>query len=132
MSRDDIYAKVCGTPAEVLGVVEDETTLEANLITDLGADTIGLLDISLRFENAFGILIPPSELFLENRADFESSHVERGFVTEARIEVLREQRPHANVDEFAEDPGVEHIQNLFAVEMVVSYLEVQTDQVASP
>ena len=125
MSRDDIYAKVCGTPAEVLGVVEDETTLEANLITDLGADTIGLLDISLRFENAFGILIPPSELFLENRADFESSHVERGFVTEDGIEVLREQLPHANVDEFAEDPRVEYIQDLFTVEMIVNYLDAE-------
>jgi acyl carrier protein len=132
LSRDDIYAKVCETLAEVLGVVEDDTTLEANLITDLGADTVGLLDISLRLENAFSILIPPSELFLENMADFESSHVERGFVAEDGIEVLREQLPHANVDEFAEDPRVEHIRNLFTVEMVVSYLEAQTDQVGSP
>ena len=132
LSRDDIYAKVCETLAEVLGVVEDDTTLEANLVTDLGADTVGLLDISLRLENAFGILIPPSELFLENMADFESSHVERGFVAEDGIEVLREQLPHANVDEFAEDPRVEHIQNLFTVEMVVSSLEAQTDQVGSP
>ena len=132
LSRDDIYAKVCETLAEVLGVVEDDTTLEANLITDLGADTVGLLDISLRLENAFSILIPPRELFLENMADFESPHVERGFVTEDGIEVLREQLPHANADEFAEDPRVEHIQNLFTVEMVVSSLEAQTDQVGSP
>ena len=132
LSRDDIYAKVCETLAEVLGVVEDDTTLEANLITDLGADTVGLLDISLRLENAFGILIPPSELFLENMADFESSHVERGFVAEDGIEVLREQLPHANVDEFAEDPRVEHIQNLFTVEMVGGRLEAQTDQEGSP
>lgn len=132
MSRDDIYAKDCETLAEVLGVVEDDTTLEAHLITDLGADRVGLLDISLRLENAFDILIPPSELFLENMADFESSHVERGFVAEDGIEVLREQLPHANVDKFAEDPRVEHIQNLFTVEMVVSYLEAQTDQESSP
>ena len=117
LSRDDIYAKVCETLAEVLGVVEDDTTLEANLITDLGADTVGLLDISLR---------------LENMADFESSHVERGFVTEDGIEVLRERLPHANVDEFAEDPRIEQIQNLFTVEMVVSSLEGQTDQEGSP
>ena len=131
-SRDDIYAKVCETLVDVLGVVEDDTTLEANRITDLGADTVGVLDISLRFENAFGFLIPRSELFLENMADFESSHVERGFVTEARIEVLREQLPHANVDEFADDPRVGHIQNLFTVEMVAGYLEAQTDQEGSP
>ena len=117
LSRDDIYAKVCETLAEVLGVIEDDTTLEANLVTDLGADTVGLLDISLR---------------LENMADFESSHVECGFVTEDGIEVLREQLPHANVDEFAEDPRIEHIQNLFTVEMVVSSLEGQTDQEGSP
>ncbi|MFP6618426.1 MAG: acyl carrier protein, partial [Pirellulaceae bacterium] len=118
MSRDDIYAKVCETLAEVLGVVEDDTTLEAHLITDLGADRVGLLDISLRLENALDILIPPSESFLENMADFESSHIERGFVAEDGIEVLRKQLPHANVDKFAEDPRVEHIQNLFTVEMV--------------
>ena len=132
LSRDDIYAKVFETLADVPRVVEDDTTLVANLVTDLGADTVGLLDISLRLENAFGILIPPSELFLENMADFESSHVERGFVAEDGIEVLREQLPHANVDEFAEDPRVVHIQNLFTVEMVVSSLEGQTDQEGSP
>jgi len=117
LSRDDIYAKVFETLAEVPGVVEDDTTLEANLVTDLGADTVGLLDISLR---------------LENMADFESSHVERGFVTEDGIEVLRERLPHANVDEFAEDPRIEQIQYLFTVEMVVSSLEGQTDQEGSP
>ena len=66
------------------------------------------------------------------RPEFESSHVERGFVTENGIEVLREQLPHANVDEFAEDPRVEHIQNLFTVEMVGGRLEAQTDQEGSP
>jgi hypothetical protein len=53
-------------------------------------------------------------------------------VTEDGIEVLRKQLPHANADEFAEDPRVEHIQNLFTVEMVGGRLEAQTDQEGSP
>ena len=53
------------------GVVEDDITLEANLNTDLGADTVGLPDIALRLENAFGILIPSGELALDDMAEFD-------------------------------------------------------------
>jgi len=127
-ARDEIFEKVRETQAEALGVDQEDVIPEAVLIADLGADPAGLLDVALRLENAFGILIPPGELFLEDMAEFESSYVERGFVTEDGIEALRLQLPHADVDEFAEAPRVEHIQNLFTVEMIVRYLaEAQTE-----
>ena len=78
--------------------MNEELIPEAVLITDLGADPVGLLDIALRLENAFGILIPPGELFFENMAESESSSGERGFVTEDGIEGLREQLPRTDVD----------------------------------
>lgn len=130
--RDEIFGKVRETLAEALGVDQEEVIPKAVLIADLGADPAGLLEIELLLENAFGILIPLGELFLEDMAEFESSYVERGFVTEHGIEALREQLPHADVDEFAEDPRVEHIQNLFTVEMIVRYLEAQIDQERNP
>ena len=123
--RDAIYDKVRVILAEALNVDEEEVTLKATLIADLGAEPVALLDIVLTLEKAFGIPIPPAELFLDSLAEFESSHVERGYVTEDGIEALREQLPHANVEDFAEDPRVERLQDLFTVERIVNYLDAE-------
>ena len=124
---EEIFGKVRETLAEALVVGQKEVIPEAFLIAEFGADPVGLLDVEFRIESAFGILIPPGDLFLEDIAEFESSYVKRGYVTDHAIEVLPEQLPPADVDEFAEDASIEHIQNRFAVEMIVSYLEAQID-----
>lgn len=46
---------------EQLGVDEDQVTLEANFIEDLGADSLDTVELIMAFEEEFDIEIPDTE-----------------------------------------------------------------------
>ena len=122
MSNDEIYSKVQEVLIDALGVDDDEITAEATLVGDLGAESIDFLDIVFRLEKEFDIKIPKGELFPESLTADNPEFVDSGTVTEAGLEMLRERMPHADVDTFAENPKVAHIQDMFTVQMLVNYL----------
>ena len=124
-TNDEIFDKVRETLIDALGVDDDEVTPEATLVGDLGAESIDFLDIVFRLEKNFNVKIPRGELFPENLASADSSFVEDGIVTESGIAEMRIRMPHANVDQFADDPKVENIQELFTVQMMVKFLEAK-------
>ena len=62
-TQDEIFDKVRNTLVDALGVDEDDVTRTATLRSDLGAESIDLLDIVFRLERNFGIKIPRGELF---------------------------------------------------------------------
>ena len=121
-SRDEILETVTETLVDALGVDDDEVTLEATLVDDLGAESIDFLDIVFRLEKNFNIKIPRGELFPEGLTS-DSSLVADGKVTDEGIATLREKMPHADIDSFAGDPQVENIQSLFTVNMIVNFIE---------
>ena len=124
-TNDEIFDKVRETLIDALGVDDDEVTPEATLVGDLGAESIDFLDIVFRLEKNFNVKIPRGELFPENLASADSSFVEDGIVTESGIAEMRKRMPHADVDQFADDPKVENIQELFTVKMMVKFLEAK-------
>jgi acyl carrier protein len=46
---------------EQLGVAEEEVVPEASFIDDLGADSLDLVELTMAFEEEFGIEIPDEE-----------------------------------------------------------------------
>jgi acyl carrier protein len=46
---------------EQLGVEEDEVTLEANFVEDLGADSLDTVELVMALEEEFGIEIPDED-----------------------------------------------------------------------
>lgn len=122
MSNDEIFEKVRKTLIDALSVDDDEVTPEATLIGDLGAESIDFLDISFRLEKEFAIKIPRGELFPDNMSLADKSLVKDGMVTPEGIAELRTRLPHANVDKFAADPKMEHISELFTVQMIVNFM----------
>lgn len=121
-TQEEIYEKVKSTLVDALGVDDDEVSMGASLIGDLGAESIDFLDIIFRLEKNFSIKIPRGELFPENLAMADQSFVADGKVTAAGIDELRKRLPYADVNAFAADPRVENINDLFTVGMVVKYL----------
>jgi acyl carrier protein len=61
MSNSEISQKVIDIIADKLGVSAAEATLEANLATDLGADSLDIVELLLEFENVFKITIPEDD-----------------------------------------------------------------------
>ncbi len=123
MSNDEIFEKVKDVLVQALGVDDDEVTPEATLSGDLGAESIDYLDIVFRLEKAFEIKIPRGELFPESLASADGNFVQDGVVTAEGIQELRTRLPHADIDQFAQDPKIENIQELFTVNMLVKFLD---------
>lgn len=122
MSKDEVFKKVQEVLVDALGVDEEEVTLEAKLVEDLGAESIDFLDITFRLEKAFGIKINQSELFPESVLS-NPEFVVDGKVTDAGMAKLREQLPHANLDEFDQSRQVADFSTVFSVDTIVKFVQ---------
>lgn len=61
MSERDVLAEVKKIIKEQLDVEEADIKAESSFIDDLGADSLGLVELVLAFEEAFEIDIPDEE-----------------------------------------------------------------------
>jgi acyl carrier protein len=78
-----VYTKVVDVLSESLAVEPGNVTPESNLLTDLGAESIDLLDVVFRLEREFGIEIPRGELFPDFLFRSTGDFVEDGRLTDA-------------------------------------------------
>lgn len=122
MTRDAIFDKVRTVLVDALGVDEDEVQPEARLTSDLGAESIDFLDITFKLEQAFGFKIPQGELFPDSAAQ-DPTYVQEGKVTEKGLAEMRRKLPHIDFTEFARDPRLSQVGNIFTVDVLVKYVE---------
>lgn len=120
-SHDEIFQKVQSTLVDALGVDEEQVTPGATLQGDLEAESIDFLDIVFRLERNFGITIPRGELFPENLTS-DASMINDGKLTDKGIEELKVRMPYADLTEFAKNPEVDRIGDLYTVDMLVRYV----------
>jgi len=123
LSRDEIFEQVQEVMIDALGVDDDEVTLEATLMGDLGAESIDFLDIVFRLEKAFEIKIPREELFPAESLMNESEFIHNGKLTEKGLAELRDKMPHTDLTEFEKDPDINKMGDLFTVNAIVNYVE---------
>jgi len=121
MSRDDVFKEVQEVLVDALGVDDDEVTVDATLMGDLGAESIDFLDIVFRLEKAFGIKIPREELFPAESMMNNPEFVKNGKLTEVGLQELREKVPHTDITEFQNDPDINKLGDLFTVGAIVNY-----------
>ncbi len=61
MDRNEMQQKVVDIIANQLGVEKDLVTLEANVVDDLGADSLDVVELVMALEEAFDLEIPDEE-----------------------------------------------------------------------
>ena len=61
MSETEIFEKIKPIVADKLGIKADDIKMESNFINDLGADSLGLVDITMALEEEYGLEIPDEE-----------------------------------------------------------------------
>ena len=119
--REEIVKNVRTIISQALKVDEAKVHAHSSLIKDLGAESIDFLDIVFRLEKAFKIKIPKGELFPEKILT-DARFAKNGHVTPAGIEELKNRISNVNWGEFAKNPQVSNLGNLFTVGMIVDYL----------
>ncbi|MCC9641187.1 acyl carrier protein [Rhodopirellula sp. JC740] len=127
LSEDEIFTKVQEALVDALGVDEDETTREATLVGDLGAESIDFLDIVFKLEKAFDIQIPREELSPEDILT-NSQYVQDGVVTADGMAELKKRMPWADLTKFQENPRVQDFGNLLTVGDLCNYVDSKVNQ----
>ncbi len=122
MTRDDILSKVRDVLVDALAVDDDEVTLTASLINDLGAESIDFLDIVFKLEQAFGIKIAQGELFPEGVTQ-DPKFVKDGVITPDGLAALKARLPHVDFSGFEKDPKVSKVASVFTVDTIVRFVE---------
>lgn len=62
MDKEKLMERIKEIIADKLGVDIDEVTDDADLIDDLDADSLDLVDLAMAIEDEFGVTIPDEEL----------------------------------------------------------------------
>ena len=62
MDRNEILKKIRDIAVEELGVSPEKVTEEARFIEDLGADSIGVMELVMKMEEEFGLQIPDEDI----------------------------------------------------------------------
>lgn len=127
MTKDEIYQKVSGTLVEALNVDDDEIKPAATLQGDLGAESIDFLDIVFRLEREFNIKIPRGELFPESIFQGDPDLVQDGKVTDKGLNELRTKMPYAELGDFAKNPELSHLGDIFTVDLITRYIETKLE-----
>ena len=124
LSRDEILKQVTEVMVDALGVDDDEVTLKATLMGDLGAESIDFLDVVFRLEKAFDIKIDREELFpadaLMNDPDLIDDNQR---LTSKGMALLKEKMPHTDLKDYEQDPDINKLGDLFTVDSIVNFIE---------
>ena len=109
MTENEVLAKLTPLVREVTGAREDEIMMESNLMEDLGAESLDLLDLSFLVEEAFGITVEADEFEQQARQRMPDSVYDRGGVlTDEALRELKKALPEVPPDRFR--PGLKKIE----------------------
>ncbi|MCX5633970.1 MAG: hypothetical protein NTW93_09915 [Phycisphaerae bacterium] len=74
-------------------------------------------------EKAFGIKIPREELFPAENILSNKEYISNGKLTPKGLEELKKRMPHTDLSEFAADPNINKIGDLFTVDVLVNFVD---------
>ena len=93
-SEEAVFGRLASLVTEVTGVGSEEIAMESVLVTDLGAESIDLLDLSFLIEEEFGITIEPNEFESRARRSMPGIEYEKdGYLTAEALAELRRALP---------------------------------------
>ena len=61
MDREEVLDKVKAVVVDQLNVEEDEVIDDASFVDDLGADSLGIVELVMALEEEFGVSIPDED-----------------------------------------------------------------------
>jgi len=100
--------------AQTIGIEADKVTPDASLIDDLGADSLDLLDLVFRLEQAFHIRISRGDIERKAKETLPEEDFERdGLLTEQAKSALRLELPEVPAERFAALTRPSEIPRLF-------------------
>lgn len=114
LSDSDVLERFSRIVAKSLRVEPVRVTPDASLTTDLGAESLDLIEITMETESEFNIWLPEKNI-LETASDVFGHDVlyKDGFLTDAGKDLLRRRMPEADQHLFQGEVSVEALTTYF-------------------
>jgi len=101
MTEQQIYERLVPLITEITGARPQQITLQSNLVQDLGAESVDLLDLSFLIEENFGVGIDADEFEQQAVSKMNGAEYARdGVLTEQALEQLKLALPEVPTDKF--------------------------------
>lgn len=102
MTEQEVLSRLKPLMTNTLGVRPEDIEMNSNVVEELGAESIDLLDLSFLIEQEFGITIEANEFEKEARSRLPGGEYERdGYLTEEALRELQAAMPEVPPDRFA-------------------------------
>jgi acyl carrier protein len=109
MTEQEIFIQLLPLVREVTGAKEDQIHMESNLVKDLGAESVDLLDFSFLIEETFGVIIEPDEFEQQATQRIPGGVYDQGgYLTDEALEELKKALPEVPAENFK--PGLKKIE----------------------
>jgi len=89
-SDEKVFITIQGIIAQALRVDTSKIVLEARIFTDLGAESIDILDIRFQIEQAFGFKISDEEIMRHIGDDLTAEEIQEQFTVESLVGYVKE------------------------------------------
>ncbi len=121
MTRDDIFDGVRECLAAVLDIPAEPIGPDDRIVTDLGADSLDLLDLTFQLEQEFKVKISPREIERRSRKQLGETPLEvDGVYTPEALMELRKALPEVPADELDDGLSVGELPRRFRVATMVN------------
>ena len=136
MTKQEILEELKPLLVEVLGVTPERVRLESVLVSELGAESIDLLDLSFRIEEKFEVRIEANEMERDAIKRLPGGVYEKdGYLTEAAIGEIRKSLPELDPGKFAKGLRKVDLPSLltvsFFVQLIASKLAAKKEGVVN-
>jgi acyl carrier protein len=109
MTEGEIFEKIRPLVREVTGMSEEKILMDSQLMHDLGAESIDLLDLSFLIEETFGITLEGDEFERQATKRIPGGVYEKdGYLTDEALEELKKAMPEVPAEYLK--PGLKKIE----------------------
>ncbi len=131
MTETEVFDKLLPLIREVTGAKAHQVAMTSNLMADLGAESIDLLDLSFLIEESFGITIEADEFERQASGQVPSGEYERdGCLTSLAVAELRKALPEVPPETLR--PGMKKIEVPSVLNVAVFVHLIQRKLAAKP
>jgi acyl carrier protein len=122
--NDDILHKVKECIVDAVGVSYSEIDLHSQIVNDLGADSLDLVELVYQIETKFGISLQRGAIMerIKSVMPEEEFLDEEGFITPRGKEMIRKEVPELGALTFAEKMTFNAVVSYFTVEIFVNLI----------
>lgn len=124
MNDKQIFAKVKTCILKTLDIKSSDIKVKSRIIDDLGADSLDLLDLFFRLEQAFAIKLSPREIEKQISEKLRDSAFEKdGYITEQAKKELKKMLPEIPSEKFKKKLHQNDLPGLLTVEVVINLVK---------